>query len=464
MFISAGVSFYYSDDTFIPLLYSALITGLFGLFPLIFIPAAEKISNKEALLIVVASWITSCLLGTLPYLLWNGNFSLTDAWFESVSGFTTTGSTILVDIEALPHGLLFWRAATHWIGGTGIIIFALAVLPFLGIAEMVLFKTEISKLARENFKHRARSAIRILFGVYITLTLAETLLLMYFGMSLFDAVTHSFATIATGGFSPKNASVAFYNSPAIETVIMVFMILSGIHFAYLFLFVTGKLKIFLKSTVVRYYLTMLVLGTLIVAVTLHFGKSMTWIESFRYSSFQIISVGTSTGFATADSSVWPPITQLLIIFFTLQCACAGSTSGGIKVDRVVLMGKAFVQRIKSVMYPNAVIPIRLDEETLHTNQISKILIFILSYLLVVFLSTLLLTALDVDVLSAFSGSIAAMGNVGPGLSEVGSIGNYSQIPIFGKWILTFIMILGRLEIFAFFVFLTPGQWRKTVSF
>jgi trk/ktr system potassium uptake protein len=464
LLLSFGVSIFYSDEAMIPLLYSGLIIALIGLFPLIFVPPTKNITNKEGLFIVVSSWIVSCLIGTLPYILWEGNISMINAWFESVSGFTTTGSTIFENIESLPKGLLFWRASTHWIGGTGIIIFALSILPSLGIAEMVLFRSEISTMARENFNQRARRAIHILFGVYLILTFLETALLLIFGMDLFDAVTHSFATIATGGFSPKNASIAFYNSYQIEIIVIVFMILSGIHFAILFAVVTGNESAFWKSTVVRYYLLSMFIGIAIVSINLHFNHSQPWLDSIRQSAFQIVSVGTSTGFATADSSVWPPLSHLILIFFTLQCACAGSTSGGIKADRIVLLGKAFAQRVKMVMHPNAVIPLRLDKVVIRDDVVYKSIMFIVSYILIVFISTFLLSLLEVDNLTGFTGSIAAMGNVGPGLGDVGSVGNFNGIPGLGKWILTVVMLLGRLEIFAFFVFLTPAQWRSTTAY
>ena len=273
MAISGCISLLYADNAFLPLMYSAFVTALFGLFPIIFVPAAPDITNKEGVFIVVSSWLLSCLVGTIPYLLWGGVFDITNAWFESVSGYTTTGSTILINIEALPKGLLFWRASTHWIGGIGIIIFVLAVLPFLGAVESVLYRSEVSSMVRENFHYRARRAIQIIAGVYFLLTLLETIALVIAGMNVYDAVTHSFATIATGGFSPKNASIAYYNSVAIEIIVMIFMVLSGIHFALLFTVFTGKIQNFWRSTVVRYYLIALFFGIIIASVNIHYRQS-----------------------------------------------------------------------------------------------------------------------------------------------------------------------------------------------
>lgn len=464
MSISCIISVFNSDIAFMPLLYSALVTALFGIFPLIFVPATTNISNKEGLLIVVLSWFLSCLAGTLPYILYGAPFTFTNAWFESVSGFTTTGSTILINIEALPASLLFWRASTHWIGGIGIIIFVLSVLPFLGIAEMVLFRSEISSMVRENFHHRARKAIQILAGIYIGLTLLETVSLLFCGMNLFDALTHSFATIATGGFSSNNASIAYYNSPAVESVIIVFMILSGVHFALLFSVVTGNVSDFWRSSVVRYYLLALFIGIVFTAFNVHGNNFQSWIDSFRYSAFNIISVGTSTGFATTDTAIWPPFSQILLIFFALQCACAGSTSGGIKTDRIVLLGESFLRHIKKLMHPNAVIPVRIDGNAIDDELVARSVLYIAVYLSVIFISTILLILLGIDINEAFSGTVATMGNVGPGLGTVGSTGNFNHFPELGKWILSITMLLGRLEIYAFFIFFVPSQWKKTISY
>lgn len=465
MIISGIISLAYGDQGAIPLFYSGLVTALFGIFPILFVPAADKITNKEGLMIVVMSWLLSCLVGTLPYVLWEGGvFTFTNAWFESVSGFTTTGATILSDIEAVPMGLLFWRASTHWIGGIGIIIFVLAVLPFLGIAELVLFRSEVSSMAAENFRHRARKAIQIVAGVYVGLTILETFFLMIFGMNLFDAVTHSFATIATGGFSPKNASVAYYNSVAIEVTIMIFMLLSGIHFALLYAAATGRIKDFWRSTVVRYYVFANIVGTLIAAFNT-WGKNYdSFWDALRYSSFQILSVGTSTGFATANSAVWPFMSHMILIFFTLQCACAGSTSGGIKVDRVVILWKAFMRQLRSLMHPNAVFPVKLDNNTVSDDMVYKSVLFIAVYLLIAFISTMLIAAMNVDLTTAFTGTIAAMGNVGPGLGSVGSIANYGHLPQGAKWVLSVAMLLGRVEIYSIFIFFTPKQWKKSVTY
>jgi trk system potassium uptake protein TrkH len=459
LFISSVISALNSDSALFPLLYSAIICSLFGVFPLIFVPPATNITNREGFTIVIFSWLLSCLVGVMPYVLWGGEFTFTNAWFESVSGFTTTGSSIITNIEALPLGLLFWRSATHWIGGIGIIIFVLAVLPHMGKPGMILYRTEMSSLAVNNFRYRSQKTLQILVVIYVGMTAVETVSLLFCGMNLFDAITHSFATIATGGFSPKNASIAYYKSAPVEIIIMIFMILSGIHFGLLFTAVSGNISDMWKSSIVRYYLVALSIGVTITTLNVHGNQFQGWAEALRYSAFHVISLGNSTGFATADTSVWPSFAQLVLIFFTLQCACAGSTSGGIKVDRIILFWKAIVKRIRKMQHPTAVIKVKINGVPVDDDVVEVNILFISFYIVIVFLSALILTALGVDIPSAFSGSAATMGNVGPGFGMVGSMSNFSQIPEAGKWILTATMLLGRLEIFGLIIFFMAKSWK-----
>jgi trk system potassium uptake protein TrkH len=432
---------------------------LFGVFPIIFVPPTSDINNKEGFVVVVSSWLLSCLIGALPYTLWGGPFTFTNAWFESVSGFTTTGSTILTDIEALPQGLLFWRSATHWIGGIGIIIFVLSVLPSMGRVGMILYRTETSSLAVDNFRQQTKKALTILVYVYVGLTALETISLLFCGLNVFDAITHSFGTIATGGFSTKNASIAYYQSTAVETVVMLFMVLSGIHFGLLFLAITGRPSELWQSTVVRYYVAMFFLGSLVVTLNVHGTIYDSWSGAFRCAVFQVLSLGTSTGFATTDTSVWPHFSQLVLIFFTFQCACTSSTSGGIKADRLVIFFKAIRKRMVKIKHPRAVVAAKMNNLAIEDDTMESTLLYICLYMAIVFVSTILLTLLGVDGLSAFSGSAATMGNVGPGFGMVGSTGNFSQIPEAGKWILSSTMLFGRLEIYALFLFIMMKSWR-----
>jgi trk system potassium uptake protein TrkH len=456
LLIAAIISGLNSDTAFFPLLYTFIIATLFGIFPILFVPGeVGSISNKEGLAIVVYSWILSCSIGTLPFVLWGGEFTFTNAWFESVSGYTTTGSSILTDIEALPLGLLFWRSVTHWIGGIGIVIFALAVLPHLSPLAMVLYRAEGPDRSLQMFIHIGRRSVQILLRVYVGLTLVETVALLFCGISLFDAITTSFATIATGGFSSKNMSIAYYGSSAVEITVMVFMIFSGMNFVLLFEAISGKPRALLKSSTLRYYLFALIIGVALTTLSVHGSGVGTWIKALRYSAFQVISIGTSTGFATTDSSIWPPFAQLVLLFFTFQCACSSSTSGGIKADRIVLFLKSVARRLKQERNPRAVIPIRLDGKAVEDGIASLGALYICLYVGIVVVSTGLLTAMGVDGLSAFSGSAATMGNVGPGLGTVGSASNFAHIPSLGKWVLSVTMLVGRLEIYGLIICLIP---------
>ena len=453
LLISAAISAYKFDEGLLPLLYSAIVAFLLGIFPIIFVPSAEDIRSDEGFLVVIFSWLLSSMIGALPYILYGGEFTFTNAWFESVSGFTTTGSTILNNIEALPLGLLFWRSTTHFIGGIGIIIFMLAVVPSISHAAMVLYKSEVSGLAADNFQYRTKKTLQIILVVYVGLNLLETIALLLLDVNLFEAITHSFATIATGGFSPKNSSIAYYNSAAIEIVINVFMILSGIHFGLIFAAVTGNIKMIWKSSFIRYYIIAMAVGVILVSINIHENIYQGWLASFRYAAFQVISLGTSTGFATADTAVWPSFAILVLIFFSLQCACAGSTSGGIKVDRIVVFWKSVGYQFKLLKHPKAVIALKVDKSVIDREIISTSNLYISVYLGVVFLSSIILAYFGVDTMSAFSGSVAAMGNVGPGFSMVSSLGNYSQLPVIGKWVLSIVMLVGRLEIYGMLMLL-----------
>jgi trk system potassium uptake protein TrkH len=449
MFISAGISIFYGvDDSFSPLILSGIVTSVVASFPLIFVHKPGDINAKEGLLIVVFSWVLSCLFGMLPYILYGGEFSIINSWYESVSGYTTTGATIVVNIEALPKGLLFWRASTHWLGGLGVVLFMLLILPSISGSRM-LSRFEISSLSKDNFRFRAKQTVRVISTVYLGLTLLETLLLKLAGMDLFDALCHSFATIATGGFSTKNLSIAHYDSFIIEAIIMLFMLLSGMHFGLLYSAFTGKAQPLWKSPIVRYYLSSIFIISLIVSINIKFsGVESNWAYALRYSFFQVISIGTTTGFANADSSIWPPFSILLLLYLTIQCASSGSTSGGMKLDRVLIFFKAFKAQIKKQIHPNAVISVKLGEQIVDKEIVTSTSIFIVLYLVIVFIVAVILSLLGVDMLDAFSASAANMGNVGPGFGEVGSLGNYSQIPALGKFVLSVQMLLGRVEIYS----------------
>jgi len=459
LFVSFLIAIFLSETTDIPLLYSTLISLVFGVFPLIFVPKTHYLTILEGITIVVFGWIAASLIGSLPYIMWGGEFSVINAWFESVSGFTTTGSTILTHIEDLPKSLLFWRSSTHWIGGIGVILFAILILPESNTARLILLNTEMSKLAKSNFKYRAKEILKILLYVYLGLTLLETVLLSLTGMSLFDAINHSFATIATGGFSTKDMSIASFNSLSVEIIIMIFMVFSGIHFGLIFNTIRGSKNNIFNSTIVRAFLIFLLAGIIIVSVKLFLAGTYSWWESVRYASFQVISLGSTTGFATANTLTWPGFTKLILIYFTIQCAMVGSTSGGLKFDRIWIFFKSIAKQIKMIQHPQAVVSLKIDGKPIGENVERHTMVFIILYLFIIFTTTTLLSFLDVDIMTAFSSAAATIGNVGPGFGGVSSLGNYSNLPDLGKFILTISMFLGRLEIFGIISLLFIKSWK-----
>ncbi len=453
MFVSVIISAIYGFDTgFSPLLQSAIITATIGSFPYIFVRESSEVTTREGYVIVVLSWILSCLFGMLPYLLWGGEFTLINAWYESVSGFTTTGGTILTNIEAIPHSLLFWRASTHWIGGMGVVLFMLLILPEVSSIRLKLSRIEISSLSQESYHFRAKESVRVIAYVYFGLTILETIALWISGMNLFDAVCHSFATIATGGFSTRNNSIASYDSVLIETIIIIFMTLSALNFGMIFLLVAkGSLMLF-KSPVTRYFLSVLLLGSILVSLNLGLTKTYDSLgESFRFGFYQTISLATSTGFASADSSMWPNFAILLLIFFTLQCACSGSTSGGIKADRILIAFYSIKAHITKRLHPRSVVPTRVGGLAIDPDTVSGVNLFIVFYLFCVLIASLLLTLTGVDIMDAVSATAAHIGNVGPGFGSVGSMSNYSSFNSFAKFVLSVIMIMGRIELFGFLI-------------
>lgn len=441
------VSLVQMDDAIPGLLFSTLVSVILGVFPLIYIPRFKYLSSSEGIQVVVFGWLGTCLIGALPFFLYGGEFTFINSLFESVSGYTTTGSSILTDIEVLPRSILLWRSTTHWIGGIGIIVFALLIMPFSRHSKMILVKTEISEVAQRSFHFKAGETLRILLYIYVGLTLLETILLHLAGMTWFDAVNHSFATVATGGFSTKNQSVAYFDSFTIEAIIAVFMFLSGLHFGLLFGTVTGKNNNIFHSEVVRLFFLFLAGGVVLVALKLYLTGSYDISGSLRHSLFQVVSLGTTTGFATVDTAHWPFFTQLVLIYFTLQCACVGSTSGGLKFDRMLVFFKSLKNYLIRIRHPNAITVIRINKQTVTEEMERNIILFILIYLFIFFLNSLLLSAMGIDHITSFSASAATLGNVGPGFGQVSSLGNFGGLPAGAKILLMINMIFGRLEIF-----------------
>jgi trk system potassium uptake protein TrkH len=459
MCLSAAVSFIYHDVAFTPLLLSAVTTFMVGIFPFIFVPAEIEINTREGYLIVVVGWCASCLFGMLPYILYGGVFSVSNAWFESVSGYTTTGASILIDIEALPHGLLFWRSATHWIGGVGVVVFTLLVLPSVGSAKLRLSRTQAS-MKHEDANYNTQKIVRVILGVYVGLTVTLAALLWVAGMNLFDAVNHALSTIATGGFSTKNTSIMYYNSPLIEGILIVFMVISSINFGLLYVAIIKRFTPLINSPVVRYFTGSLAVGILLITISLISSGSYTsWLQAFREAAFQMTSIASTTGFAVGSNALWPSFAVMLSFFFMLQCGCAGSTSGGIKADRVLIFYKAFVAHIRKMMHPNAIVSVRLKGISMDESVVSAASLFIVLYMLIVLIVSLLLLLTGLDFMTGISAAIASLSNVGPGYGEIYSLGNYSGFSVFAKVVCTITMIVGRLEIYGVLMFFYYRYWR-----
>jgi trk system potassium uptake protein TrkH len=461
MLLSAVVSMLNGyDSAYYPLLLSSFMTALLGTFPLFFVERVDEIKTKEGYAIVVGSWILSCVVGMFPYLIWGGEFTLANAWFESVSGFTTTGASILNDIEFLPRGLLFWRSATAWIGGMGVVMFALVVLPSMGKSRHMLSNVELSTIAKDNFHYRSRVILRLLVTIYAGLTIFTTLGLKYAGMTWFDAVTHAMSSCATCGFSTKNLSVAFWDSPIIEGIMMLAMTLSAIHYGILYATFTGRKNNIFHSEVVRMFITMMLLVAVIIAISLFVANIYpSFLTSLRHAAFQVVSITTTSGFATADTNTWTSLAILLLMFCTVICGCAGSTSGGMKVDRLLIASKVIRNRMQIQLHPNAVIRTKMDGIVQDEKIQSLVMTFIVSYIMLTIIGTVVYAMFGYDLLTSFSASIACISNVGPGFGEIGSLDNYSELPAMLKLCSTLLMLIGRLEIFGFIQLLFIRHWR-----
>ncbi|MEG0789162.1 MAG: TrkH family potassium uptake protein [Alistipes sp.] len=450
MLLAAAISYVSGpDSSFYPLLLSALLTALMGVFPLIFVEKVEQMNNKEGYCIVVGSWLVACVVGMFPYLMWGGEFSLVNAWFESVSGFTTTGASVLNDVEILPRGLQFWRMSSTWIGGMGVVMFALVILPSLGKNKMMLSNVELSPLAKDNYRYRTQMIVQVLLVVYVGLTAVSTVLLKMAGMNWFDALSHAMSACATSGFSTKNASVAYFDSAMIDTILIGTMAIAGIHFGLIYATITGKRNNIFRSEVTRYYLGMLLICSVLIALSLYFSDIYpSFFTAFRYASFQFVSLMSTSGFSTADTNLWTSFAIILLMFGTIVCACAGSTAGGMKINRLVMAGKMIRSSLRQQQHPNAIIRVKLDGIMQENEVTHAAMIFIVAYLMLILAGTIVSTLFGVDLLTSFSGAIACIGNVGPGFGMVGSMDNYSGLPEAVKISNTFLMLFGRLEIFG----------------
>ncbi len=415
-------------------------------------------SRYEAYIVVALSWVFFTVFGMFPYL-WGGFIpTVTDAFFETMSGFTTTGATILDHIERMPHGILFWRSLTQWIGGLGIVCFTIVLLPGLGVSSQMLFLSEATGVTHSKICPKTRVMARYIFMVYILLTLIESVLLKAGGMSLFDAVCHSMTTTATGGFSTKQESIAYWHSPYIEYVVSLFMLLSAVNFSLYIAAFKSTWRQIRQNVELKWFACSVGLLTLIIAVALIQNNGYGVEEAFRKSLFQVATCHTSCGFATDDYNLWPPFTWMLLIFAMLSGGCTGSTSGGVKNLRLVIIASCIRNQFRQILHPRAVLPVRAGG-TFDNKLVTMVLVFFAAYLSVAFVGWTLLMAFGVGFTEAMSTVISAMGNVGPGLGSFGPTFSWAALPDAAKWILSSLMLIGRLEIFGFLLIFYRSTWR-----
>lgn len=447
------------DSSLWPLVLSALLTALLAVFPMLFVPKTDQINSKEGFCIVVGAWVLSCIVGMFPYLIWGGEFSVINAWFESVSGFTTTGASILQNIEGLPQGLLFWRTATGWMGGIGVVMFALVILPSLGKTKMMLSNVELSSLAKDNYRYRTQQIVRILLSVYIILTVVSTLSFKIAGMRWFDALCHGMSASATCGFSTKNASLAAFDSPLINVVMILTIWISGIHYGVIFSSFTGKYNNIFRSEVTRLYFFITVIGSLLIAANLYLSHIYdSPAASLMHGTFHFVSLLTTAGFATADTNLWPAFSIMLLVFASIICACAGSTSGGVKIDRLLICFKMVKARIRGQQHPGLVSRIKIDGVSQSSELLGTVTLFVVVYFVLVFFGAAVNTLFGMDLQSGVTASIACISNVGPAFGSVGSLDSYAELPAILKTQATLLMLLGRLEIFGFIQLLFVRWW------
>ncbi|ELR71412.1 Potassium uptake protein TrkH [Fulvivirga imtechensis AK7] len=420
----------------------------------------KELKKKDGYLIVTLGWLCMSAFGTLPYMLSDTIPGFTNAFFETISGYTTTGASIMTDIEAAPKGILFWRSLTQWIGGMGIIVLAVAILPILGIGGMQLFVAEAPGISPDKMKPRIKEVAKRLWFIYLGLTLVETVLLMFGGMTFYDAINHSLTTMATGGFSTKNASIAYYDSAYIQYVIIIFMFLAGTNFTITYFGLKGRFRKVWKNEEFRNYLIIVVLLSVAISFFVFSSKWEGFEKSFRDSLFQVISIITTTGFVTADYTAWAPFLTIIFFLLLFMGGSTGSTSGGIKVVRHTLLFKNSFLEMKRQLHPSAVIPVRLNGAAVSRNITYNVLAFVMIYLLVYGVGVFLLSFTGVEFDTALGAVATSLGNVGPGLGEVGPVNNFYGISPFGKWLLAFLMLLGRLELFTVLMLFNRNFWQK----
>ena len=457
-----GIALYYNDP--VPaqhgLIYSGLIMLVVGGVLALATRGTINLSRRDGFGVVAFGWIVASIFGAMPYIFSGVIPHPVSAIFETMSGFTTTGASVLSDLESVPRGILFWRALTHLIGGMGVLVLCVAILPFLGVGGMQLYRAEMPGPSKDRLTPRITSTAKLLWGVYMMLCIVEILLLRLGRMSWFDATCHAFATMATGGFSTRTASVAAFNSSYIDVVIIIFMFLAGANFSLHYRALRGQSSSYFKDPEFRFYFFTWLTGSLFLTFdTWHSIFDSFWI-SLRAGFFQATSIMTTTGFVTQDFDTWSDPSRILLVLLMFIGGCAGSTGGGIKNIRIFILLKQAAREIRQFMRPKAVLQVKLNGEPIDTEAVSNITAFVAMFTLIFSLGTFAMTFFVPDIETAFSSVIACLGNIGPGLGGVGAVRNYASIPPVGKGILTFCMLLGRLELYTVLVILLPTFWKK----
>ena len=475
MFIALPFSMFHQETAQMGILNAGIVTIFMGLILYFFNkPTSTNIQKKEGYLIVTLGWLTLSFTGMLPYLFTGTIPSLTDAFFETMSGYSTTGSSILTDIEAMPKGILFWRSATHWIGGMGIIVLTIAILPLLGIGGMQLFMAEAPGPSADKLHPRITDTAKRLWLIYVLLTFIEFLLLKVAGMNWFDAINHAMATVSTGGFSTKNNSLSYWNAmPMVQYVIIFFMFVAGTNFVLTYFALKGKVKKVLQSEEFKYYFFGILSMTTLVAVIILFFQDDTLQttvahpevlgateSAIRHALFQVTSIITTTGFVTADFTMWSFFATGIFFALFFVGGSAGSTSGGIKIVRHIVMLKNSFLEFKKTLHPHAIIPVRFNNKAVGQPIVFNILSFFVIYMLIFIVSSVILTFLGLDFMSALGAAASSLGNIGPAIGSVSPVHNFAHLSAGAKWFCSFLMLIGRLELFTVLILFTPFFWRK----
>jgi trk system potassium uptake protein len=461
MLVPMGVAFLYREHDAKAFLISSLAAIILGLaLVLINRKVPKNIGKRDGYFIVSFVWVMFSFAGCMPFILSGSIPALHDAFFETMSGFTTTGASVLNDIEALPHGTLFWRSMTQWLGGMGIVVLSLAVLPAFGIGGMSLFTAEAPGVTYDKINPKIKDTARILWNIYLAFTVIQVFLLKFGGMDFFDAICHSFATMATGGYSTKQASIAYWDSPFIHYVITAFMLLAGTNFSLTYFAMTGKPKKMFGNEEFKFYMIITGVFVAIITVGLLLTTTTSFEPAFRKAAFQVVSIITTTGFATDDYLLWHPFLMILLFVAFFIGGSTGSTGGSIKVMRIVILFKNSYYELRRLIHPNAVIPVRFNQRSINDQIIGNVLAFFFFYIITFFLSSLIFMLFVDDFMTAIGAVASSLGNIGPGLGSVGPAATYAHIAPGGKWFLSFLMMLGRLEIFTVLVLFSPAFWKR----